>query len=158
MMDYCLVRLTTSDYRDFRRAYSNIKYSFFENDQGDQQAADLACKFATENFTRTRGEFLDHVESPDREMYFFKIDGEIKGFVDLIFNGKVCDIYEFAVFEHGKGMGTILYEDVHKIIKERGCVKIELWCPYEGAQIFWQKKGFKPFYRNQQLFFRKKVR
>ena len=158
MMEHCLVRLTSNDYRNFRKSYSRIRYSFFENDEENRAAVDLACRVATETNTRTRGEFLNDVESPNREMYFFMVDGEIQGFIDLIFNGKVCDIFEFAVFDHKKGLGTILFEEAYKIIKEKECVKIELWCPYEGAQVFWQKKGFKPFYRNQMLFYRKKVR
>lgn len=157
-MEHCLVRLTSNDYRNFRKAYSRIRYSFSEKGKGNPAAEELACKFATETATRTRGEFLNDVEAPNREMYFFRIDGETQGYVELIFKGKVCDIYEFTVFEHDKGWGSILFEEALKIIKERGCVKIELWCPYEGAQIFWQKKDFKPFYRNQILYFRRKVR
>lgn len=157
-MSYCLIRLTPNDYRNFRKAYSKFRYSFFENDEGNQEAVALACKIATETSTRTRGEFLNDVENPNREMYFFQVDGETQGYLELIFEGKVASIYEFAVFEHGKGWGTILYEEAEKIIKAHECVRIELWCPYEGAQIFWGKKGFKPFYRNQMLFYRKKVR
>lgn len=158
MMEHCLVRLTSNDYRNFRRSYSRIRYSFFENDEDDRAAVDLACRFATETSTRTRGEFLNDVESPNREMYFFMIDGEIQGFFELIFKDKVCEIFEFAVFDHKKGWGSILFEEAYNIIKERECLKIELSCPFEGAQVFWQKKGFKPFYRNKQLIFRKKVR
>lgn len=158
MMEHRLLRLTSNDYRNFRRAYSRIRYSFCENEEENKAAIDLACRFATETNTRTRGEFLNDVENPNREMYFFMVDGEIQGFFELIFKDKVCDIFEFAVFEHHKGWGSILFEEAYKIIKERECVKIELVCPFEGAQIFWQKKGFKAMYRNQQLIFRKKVR
>lgn len=157
-MDYCLVRLTSNDYRDFRRSYSRIRYSFFENEEEHHAAVELACKFATETATRTKGEFLDDVESSNHEMYFFKVDGEIQGYFELILKDKVCEIYEFSVFEHKKGWGSILYEEVYKLIKERGFIAIELACPFLGAQIFWQKKGFKSMYKKQQLIFRKRVR
>lgn len=158
MMDYCLVRLTSDDYRNFRKAYSRIRYSFSEKGKGNMQAEELSAQIATEVSTRTRGEFLKDFGNPNREMYFFQRDGETQGYVELLFNEKLCWIHEFAVFEREKGLGSILFEETMRVIKEKGCVKIELWCPFEGAQIFWKKKGFKPFYKNQRLYFQKKVR
>ncbi len=154
-----LVRLTQHDYREFRRAYSKIVYSFSKPGMGDPVAEALACKIATETQLRKKGEFLDDLETPGREMYFYVIDGINQGYMEVIFKeNKVCDIFEFAVFEHCKGYGSDLWEQTYKLIKERGMRKIHLWCPYEGAQIFWQKMGFTPFYSKQRLYYRKKVR
>lgn len=156
-MDYCLVRLTSNDYRNFRKAYAQIVYSFAEKGtMFDREAEKFSSKIATETNLRTKTEFLKDLES--REMYFFQVDGETKGYVELIFKGRTCDIYEFSVFEHGKGLGTILFEETMRIIKERECTKIELWCPFPGAQVFWKKNGFQPFYKNKRMYFRKKVR
>lgn len=157
-MDYCIRQLTSGDYRNFRKAYSRIIYSFSEKGKGNPTAEKLACEIATATNTRGRGEFLNDVENPNREMFFLMVGDEIQGYFELVFRDKICDIYEFAVFEHHKGWGSILYEEALKRIKARECVRIELWCPYAGAQIFWKKKGFKAFYRNQMEFFRCKVR
>ena len=155
MMDYCLVRLTSNDYRNFRDAYSRIVYSFCEKGKGGDKIAEaISAKIATDTSLRTRNEFLRDIQK--REMYFFQIDGENQGFVELIFNEKLCTIQEFSVFERDKGWGSILLEETMRLIKERGCLKIELWCPFPGAQVFWQKKGFKPFYKKQQCIFEKK--
>jgi len=81
-----LVRITSNDYREYRRAYTRIEYSFFEK---------------------------------------------------------------------GKGLGTILYNEVLKIIKQHKCKRIELWCPFVGAQIFWRKKGFS--LKTKDGFFGKRV-
>ncbi len=150
-----IVRLTSNDYRDFRRAYSKILYSFSAKGKSDTAAEILACKMATETSLRPKGEFLNHVEDPNREMYFFKVEDETQGYFELIFHDNKCNIFEFAVFERYKGYGSLMWEKALDIIKEHGAVKIELWCPYEGAQIFWKKKGFKPFLKD---FFRRKVR
>lgn len=157
MVEYSMVPVTPDDYRNFRKAYSMIRYSFFEGDE-NQMAVDLACKFATETATRSKAEFLKDVESPNREMYFFTVNGENQGFCELIFKDKECEIFEFAVFKQKEGMGSILLREVQKIIKERNCVKIVLFCPFKGAQVFWKKKGFKPIYIQGQLLFRSKVR
>jgi len=98
----------------------------------------------TQGAIKGKGDFLNEVEDPERELYFFEVDGETQGIVELIFSQNVCTIYQFAVFEHGKGLGTILYKEVLKIIQDHQIRKITLWCPYDGAQIFWRKQGFKP--------------
>lgn len=141
---YRLIRITSNDYRDFRKAYSKINYSFFLKGEEQpllSQQINKMIQFAIKG----KGEFLDEVENPNNELYFFEIDGEIQGIIELIFStNNICDIYQFAVFEQGKGWGSLFYQEVLKIIKEHHCRKITLWCPYDGAQVFWRKQGFNP--------------
>lgn len=150
---YRLVRITSNDYRNFRRAYSRIEYSFFKKGE-EQPWVTKQVREMTQEAIKGKGEFLDEVENPKNELYFLEIDGEIQGIVELIFSGQVCDIYQFAVFERGKGWGTKFYEEVLKIIKEHHCKKITLWCPYEGAQFFWKKQGFSS---KPKAFFEKRI-
>ena len=148
-----LIRITSDDYRNFRRAYSKIEYSFFKKGEENPWISKQVREM-TQWAIKTKMEFLDEVKNPNKELYFFEVDGEIQGITELIFSKKLCNIYEFAVFEHGKGWGSILYEEVLKIIKEHGSKKITLWCPYAGSQVFWVKKGFSP---RPKGFFQKSV-
>lgn len=149
-----LRRVTPSDYRDFRRSYSKIEYSFFKKGQ-EQPELSQKIREMTKFAIKSRIEFLNWVEDPKNELFFFEVDGEIQGIVELVFSQNVCDIHQFAIFEKGMGWGTILYEEVLNIIKEHKCRKITLWCPYEGAQVFWRKQGFKTL---PKFFFEKKVK
>lgn len=152
---YRLIRITSDDYRNFRRVYSKIEYSFFKKGEEQPEVIKTIMEM-TQNFIKGKGEFLDEVENPNNELYFFTIDGKIQGIVELIFsqNSNSCNIYQFAVFEHGKGWGTIFYQETLKIIKEHNSKKISLWCPYDGAQIFWRKQGFVP---KQNNLFEKRI-
>lgn len=152
-----LVRITSNDYRDFRRIFSQIRFSVLTKDTKrflvpqyilDMEIPKMKIKF----------QFLEEVNDPQRELYFFEVDGERKGYVQLVFYGVQCDIFEFAVLEHGKGLGTILFNEALELIKGHSNVKmIRLWCPYPGAQLFWQKVGFMTKYKNQALYFEKKL-
>lgn len=136
-----LVRVTTKDYRNYRRCYERIEYSFCKKGEETPNLSKMISEM-TKPFLPGKGEFLNHVENPCRELYFYKIDGEIEGYVELIFKKEVCKIYQFSVYQHGKGWGSSLFDEIMKIIKTHRCKKIHLWCPYEGAQQFWLKKGF----------------
>ena len=149
-----LVRITSNDYRNFRRAYEKIEYSFFKKGE-EQPHISATIRKMTQSSIKGKGEFLDHVENPKNELYFLEIDGEIQGITELIFEENSCDIYQFAVFEHGKGIGTTFYEEVLKIIKEHNVRKITLFCPYEGAQYFWRKQGFK---LKTNFFFERRIK
>lgn len=140
---YRLVRITSADYRDYRRTRAKIEYSYFPKGQEKPGMASMIRKI-TESKIPGKGDFLNLMEKDKNAFYFLKDDDEIKGIVELIFTDaeQLCDICEFAVLQHGEGLGTILYQEVMKVIKERGATKILLWCPFEGAQIFWRKKGF----------------
>ena len=138
-----LVRITSNDYREFRRAYSKIEYSFWKKGEENRHLSKIireTIQFAIKN----KSEFLKDVEDPNKELYFFTVDGEIQGIVELIFSKGTCNIYQFAVFHHGKGWGSVLFQETLRVIKEHKVNKITLWCPYEGAQIFWRKQGFYP--------------
>lgn len=91
-----------------------------------------------------KGAFLDMMEKDKYAFYFLKDEEEIKGIAELIFDDAkhTCEIHEFSVMQHGEGLGTVLYQEVLKVIKERKATKMILWCPFEGAQLFWQKMGF----------------
>ena len=149
-----LVRITSNDYRNFRKSYQKIEYSFFKKGEEDFGLT-RRVREMTNDAIKCKGEFLDEVENPNNELYFLEIDGEIQGITELVFTDNSCDIYQFAVFEHGKGWGTLFYEEVLNIIKQHKIRKITLFCPYEGAQIFWQKQGFK---LKNKFFFEKKIK
>ncbi|MBE5819820.1 MAG: GNAT family N-acetyltransferase [Clostridiales bacterium] len=149
-----LVRITSNDYREYRRAYTRIEYSFFEKGKADPFNSDEMKEMMKEGI-KGKGEFLDFVENPKNELYFFEVDNEIQGITVLTFSQNSCIIDQFSVFEKGKGLGTILYNEVLKIIKQHKCKRIELWCPFVGAQIFWRKKGFS--LKTKDGFFGKRV-
>lgn len=140
---YRLVRITSDDYRDYRRTRAKVQYSFFPKGEEITGVAGLISKM-TESEIPGKGDFLDLMEKDKNAFYFFKDEDEIKGIAELIFDDAKhqCNICEFAVLQHGEGLGTILYQEVLKVIKERKATKIVLWCPFKGAQIFWQKMGF----------------
>ena len=149
-----LVRITSNDYRNFRRAYEKIDYSFFKKGEEEPWVSEQVREL-NKNFIKGKGEFLDEVENPKKELYFLEVDGEIKGIVELIFEPDFCNIYQFSVFEHGKGLGTTFYQEVLKIIQEHKSRKIVLFCPYEGAECFWRKQGFK---QKSNAFFEKRIK
>lgn len=138
-----LVRITSADYRDYRRTRAKIEYSYFPKGQEQPGIASMIRK-AAESEIPGKGDFLDLMEKDKNAFYFLKDGDEIQGIVELIFNDQehFCNICEFAVLQHGEGLGTILYQEVLKVIKERKATKMVLWCPFEGAQIFWRKMGF----------------
>ncbi len=140
---YRLVRITSADYRDYRRTRAKVEYSFFPKGQEVPGVASLVRK-VTENEIPGKGDFLNLMEKDKNAFYFLKDEDEIKGIAELIFDDAkhTCDICEFAVMQHGEGLGSILYKEVLKVIKERKATKMVLWCPFAGAQIFWQKMGF----------------
>ena len=157
-MDYCLVRLTSDDYREFRRAYSKLVYSIYDKKMMLYPLEEQITRRALEEEMRTRTMFRNDVESTERELYFFQKDGENVGFVELAFHKGKCDIVEFFVFERYKGYGTIMWNETLKIARVRKPSRIELWTPYMGAQIFWKKMGFDTVYINGVKCYRKKLR
>ena len=157
-MGYCLVRLTSDDYREFRRAYSKLIYSIYDKKFMLYPLEEQITRKALEQEMRTRTKFRNDVESAEREMYFFQKDGETIGFFELSFHKGKCDIVEFFVFERYNGYGTIMWEEALKIARVRTPSRIELWTPYIGAQIFWKRMGFDIVYINGVKCYRKKLR
>lgn len=150
---YHLVRLTADDYRDYRKVYENMDFSFFRKGEEKRLPRDV-IRNAVMKQTKSRSEFLKDISNPNYEMYFFKdSNGKIQGFLELIFDGPFCNLYELVVFQKGIGLGSLLYNETQKIIKEHNCQKILLWCPFDGAKEFWKKKGFKP--KPKDMFFKR---
>lgn len=138
-----LVRITSADYRDYRRTRAKVEYSYFPKGEEKPGVASL-IRQVTESEIPGKGDFLNLMEKDKNAFYFLKDGDEIKGIAELIFDDAKheCNICEFAVLQYGEGLGTILYHEVLKVIKERKATKMVLWCPFEGAQIFWRKMGF----------------
>lgn len=143
-MEYRLIRATSADYRIYRKAFEKIEYSFFRKGEEDSSRTKEIMK-NTFNLSPIlgKGEYLDLIESPSNEVYFFRVDGNVIGIVILVFSETICTIKNFSVFEHGKGLGTLMFQETLNIIKFHQSKKIVLWCPYDGAQIFWKKMGFR---------------
>lgn len=157
-LEYCLVRLTSDDYREFRRAYNKLVYSIYDKAKLMYYLENQITRKALEKEMRTRSQFIRDIESQEREMYFFKKDDEIIGFLELAFHKGKCDVVEFFVFERNKGYGTIMWNKAVEVARKRTPSRIELWTPYRGAQIFWTKMGFQTVYINGVLCYRKKMR
>lgn len=140
---YRLVRITSDDYRDYRRTRAKIEYSYFPKGEEIPGLATMIREITASEIPG-KGKFLDLMEKNKNAFYFLKDGDEIKGIAELIFDDvkHTCNICEFAVMQHGEGLGTTLYQEVLEIIKERKATKMFLWCPFAGAQIFWQKMGF----------------
>ena len=158
MLEYCLVRLTSSDYREFRQAYSKLVYSIYDKAALMGHIEKAVSFHALEKEMRTRSQFIRDIESQDREMYFFKKNGETIGFVELSFHKGKCDVVEFFVFERYRGYGTIMWNETMKVASVRKPTRFELWTPYAGAQTFWKKMGFCTVYINGVMCYRKKMR
>lgn len=158
MVEYGIVRLTSDDYREFRRIYSKLVYSIYDKASMLYFLENKITRQALEKEMRTRSKFINDLESQDRVMYFFKRDEEIIGFFELSFHKGKCDIVEFFVAERYRGYGTIMWEKALDVARERKPSRIELWTPYIGAQIFWSKMGFETVYINGVKCYRKKMR
>ena len=157
-MGYCLVRLTSDDYREFRRAYEKLVYSIYDKAAMMYFFENKVRRQALEKEMRTRSKFIADLESEDREMYFFKRDDEIIGFVELSFHKGKCDIVEFFVYERYKGYGTTMWEKTLKVASVRKPSRFELWTPDAGAQIVWSRMGFQTVYINGVKCYRLKMR
>ena len=157
-LEYCLVRLTSDDYREFRRAYNKLVYSIYDKAKLMYLVENQVTRKALEKETKTRTKFIEDANSQEREMYIFKKDGEAIGYVEFAFHKGKCDIVEFFVFERYKGYGTIMWNEALKVARLRTPSRIELWTPYAGAKIFWSKMGFQTVYINGVLCYRMKLR
>lgn len=157
-MGYCIVQVTSEDYRDVRRMYDKLIYSIYDQKAMLYFLEDYITRIALETNMRTKTQFIADLESGRREMYFFKKDEDNIGFFELSFHKGKCDVVEFFVIERYKGYGTLMWNEAMKVIRERRPSRIELWTPYIGAQIFWTKMGFKTFYIDGVLCYRKNMR
>lgn len=149
-----LMRITDRDYREYRRNFSKIEYSFLK--KGD--VTPLPTKLihdASMVGILSKYEFLKIVQDSRYAFYLYKNDNdEIIGVTSLLFKGRTCTIMEFCVFEHFQGLGRKLYEQVAEVCRERRVYELELWCPFDGAQEFWKKMEF---YEKKETFFYKRI-
>lgn len=160
MLMYRAIRVTTDDYRDFRKASSKMVFSIYDKkDVLRAYPMEVAVsRKAFEASIRTRSKFIEAVLEPEREMYFFLKDDEQIGFFELYYHKGKCDIVEFFVFDRYHGHGTEMWNCAVGMIKEHKATRVELWSPYRGAQIFWEKMGFERVTINGVLCYRKKLR
>lgn len=156
---YRAIRVTTNDYRDYRKANSQIVYSICDKkDYLRGYSFELSVsRQAIELSMRTRTKFIDAVQENEREMYFFYREEEMIGFFELFYHKGKCDIVEFFVFDRYQGNGRLMWDAALEKIKERNASRIELWSPYAGAQKFWKKMGFLPVKINGVECYRKKL-
>lgn len=143
-----LVRITDTDYRDYRRSYEKIEYSFRTKDEPEFVIPNDKKSFMDASILK-KGEFLNEIESPGVEMYFIKNENkEIVGITTLFLKQKGkqkrCIIGMFAVFQKAQGLGTKALQEVKELLKSKGVSIVRLDCPFKGAQAFWEKKGFYP--------------
>lgn len=87
-----IVRITSNDYRNYRRTYSKIEYSFFKKGEENPWIT-RTVREMIQGAIKGKGEFLDEVEDPERELYFFEVDNEIQGIFELIFYVKFFNKY-----------------------------------------------------------------
>lgn len=149
-----LISITENDYREYRKNVSKIEYSFAR--KGEIFPVPMKqIREATNITILKKWEFLQVMKDPKYAFYLYKNDeGETIGITFLKFTGKTCTIAEFSVFEHLKGLGTKLYEEVANLCRERGVYELVLWCPFNGSKEFWKKMGF---YEKSDSFFYKRI-
>lgn len=72
-------------------------------------------------------------------------DGEIIGLITYIVSGHECEIISLDSIDEGKGIGTLLVQEVEVLAKREGCVTLNLITTNDNlnALKFWQKRGFK---------------
>lgn len=148
-----LIGITENDYREYRRNLSKVEYSIARRGEPCPVCMELVSKASRDGILR-KWEFLEVIKKPKYGFYFYKNDeGETIGIVLLMFENKCCSIAEFSVFEHLKGLGTKLYEEVANLCRERNIYELTLWCPFEGAKEFWKKMGF--YEKNNSTFYQR---
>lgn len=147
-----LMRLTESNYRDYRRSLTKVEYSFTKRGSQNLVDAHLVAQISKSSILG-KGDFLDEIEKPNTAMYVYKNNAEENiGIAILTFSKRTCNIHDFAVFEKGKGLGTELYKQIKEVIIEKGCKEVTLWCPFEGAQEFWKAMDFFEIPKKQFCF------
>ena len=143
-----LVRLGEKDFGEYERTISMLEHSV--NPKNEMRVAkkyvDQIIE-ANRNTVFSKSLFIDNMKNPNMEAYFLKNDEDkIIGTVFITFQDKMAFIVDFGILSQykGQGIGTEFFNMVLKeAILPRRCKLITLRCPFFGAQIFWQKMGFK---------------
>ena len=82
------IKSTDTDYRDYRRSYEKIEYSFMTKDEPEFVIPEGKKKFMDAAILK-KGEFLNEIELPEVEMYFIKNEQkEIIGITTLYIKQK----------------------------------------------------------------------
>jgi ribosomal protein S18 acetylase RimI-like enzyme len=70
--------------------------------------------------------------------------GEITGLITYIVSGHVCEIISLDSLDEGKGIGTLLVQEVEILAASEGCEVLKLVTTNDNlnALKFWQKRGF----------------
>ncbi|ESU33310.1 hypothetical protein G3A_06875 [Bacillus sp. 17376] len=70
--------------------------------------------------------------------------GEINGLITYIVSGHECEIISLDSVDEGKGIGTLLVQEVESLAASEGCEVLKLVTTNDNlnALKFWQKRGF----------------
>lgn len=70
--------------------------------------------------------------------------GEITGLITYIVSGHECEIISLDSIDEGKGIGTLLVQEVEVLARREGCLTLNLITTNDNlnALKFWQKRGF----------------
>ena len=138
-----LISATEEDYRDYRKAYLTVRYSF--EVKGDKSGGTYTESIYNmyKEVVLSKRKYLSLIKNPKKHLYFFK-NNENKNIGYLLYSTTTytCFIEQFAVFEQDKRHGTEMFLKLLEILRENEIRHIELWCPFSGAQEFWQTMGF----------------
>lgn len=153
-----LVRMTP-DYDCFllyRRAFARLDYSYFPDSEISEQKKKEIRNRASQGLFNSQ-EYESQLSQASVELYFIKNEkDEIIGATNLFFDnkGSKCILYigEFFLYNEykRKGLGTIVFNLILEKARERKVFKIEMWCPFLGAQKFWEKMGFRQCCRERE--------
>lgn len=148
-----LIRATETDYRDYRKAYLSVRYSFDVNgSESESTFPEDAYNFYKEVVLSNK-KYIKLIKNPKNHLYFFRNDkGENMGYLLYSSTKSTCFIKQFGVFEQGKRHGTQMFIKLLELLRENEIRSIELWCPFLGAQEFWKKMGFYLQYENKCEF------
>ena len=143
-----LVRVGEEDFSEYIRTIRKLDHSINPTNEirVSKEYVDKIIQ-ANRNTVFDKSVFIDNMKDPNIEAYFLK-DNEDKiiGIVFIKFEEKMAFIVDFGILSQykGHGIGTAFFNMVlNESIVARQCKLITLRCPFFGAQIFWQKLGFK---------------
>ena len=150
---YSFQKLTSKDYDQFLVYYTQIEYSFFRDDNPFKNK-EVVTKFLTEAIEKVSPRHVSYEGylslMRQGDIYLCRNEeDEVLGII-LATPGltkKSITIHEFFVLKkyQRKNMGTKMYQDFLQYLKQQGYrkVSISLMCPFEGAEEFWKKMGFR---------------
>lgn len=153
---YYFQKLTRNDYALFLKYYTQIRYSYFKNDDPNpnkKEITDFLTRYTESVSPRhiSKANYWTFLTQANIYLYHDSL-ADVNQAVGLLmfsnmFTGKKVIIHEFYVLDNlqGKGLGKKMYEDFLEILRKEGNFKvmIELMCSFVGAEEFWKKMGFR---------------